>query len=171
MGKAFLLEQFEAELPVTLEVLRSVPAGDLDWKPHPDSFSIGRLAMHVASIPGWMPAFAGSSSYDMGAGGPGPAVPASHDDILEKFDAASRKGRQVLRDLDEPSLDEAWSLLRDGALVATMTRGEAIARYVIRHTVHHRGQLAVYLRLRDVPVPPLYGDSADLRLLPHGLAS
>jgi uncharacterized damage-inducible protein DinB len=167
MRKAFLVEQFEAELPTSLEVLRAVPADALDWKPHRDSYSLGRLAMHVASIPGWMPTFVNGTGYDMGAGGSGPAVPASRDEILARFDSASGKGRQVLRDLDEATLGDAWSLLRDGEVVSTMTRGEAIARYVIRHTVHHRGQLAVYLRLRGVPVPPLYGDSADLRLLPR----
>jgi uncharacterized damage-inducible protein DinB len=171
MRKAFLVEQYEAELPVNFAMLQAVPSHALDWKPHPESFSIGRLAMHVASIPGWIAAFTRGASYDMGAGGPGPAVPASHDEILATFATAVANGRQVLSGLDATTLADAWSLLRDGAVVATMTRGEAIARYVIRHTVHHRGQLSLYLRLRGVPVPPLYGDTADLRLLPPGTAS
>ncbi len=168
--KAFLVEQFEAEAPVSRAVLEAVPADGLTWKPHPASYSIGRLAMHVASIPGWMPAFARDTGYDMGVGGPGPDVPASREDILTRFDAAIAKGRDVLASIDEAALRASWSLLRDGLVVSTMTRGEAIARYVIRHVVHHRGQLSVYLRLRGAPVPPLYGDTADLRLLPPDLA-
>ncbi len=167
----FLLEQFEAELRLSLDMLRAVPADGLDWRPHADSFSLGRLAMHVASIPGWVPALATAPDYDMGAGGPGPTVPVSRDDILAKFDDAAARGLAALSALDEARLRESWSLLRQGELVATMSRGEAIARYVIRHLVHHRGQLSVYLRLRGVPLPPLYGDSADMRLLPIGRPS
>lgn len=169
MWKAFLIEQFEAEVPVSRELLEAVPTEGLTWKPHPASYSIGRLAMHVASIPGWMPAFVRGNGYDMGVGGPGPDVPASREDILTRFDTAIAKGRDVLASIDEAALHASWSLLRGGLVVSTMTRGEAIVRYVVRHVVHHRGQLSVYLRLRGVPVPPLYGDTADLRLLPPDL--
>ena len=171
MRKTFLLEQLEAEFPVSRAVLEAVPVDALDWKPHPRAFTLGRQAMHVAAIPGWLHTFVGADTYDMGSGGPGPPVPQSREEILARFEDAAAKARQVLAAADEAGLADTWSLLRDGALVATMSRGEAIARYVIRHTVHHRGQLCVYLRLRDVPVPPLYGDSADLRLLPPEFAS
>lgn len=171
MSKAFLLEQFEAELALNEEALMLVRDEDLGWTPHPESFSLGRLAMHVASIPGWVPAFVAGDAYDMGAGGPGPGIPVSREDILEKFATAAARGRDALAALPAPRLDDRWRLLRHGDVVAEMTRGEAIARYVIRHVVHHRGQLTVYLRLRGVPVPPTYGDSADRRLLPPGLVS
>jgi uncharacterized damage-inducible protein DinB len=171
MRHAFLAEQFESELPLSREVLRAVPAEALDWAPHPKSFPLGRLAIHVATLPGWMPAFAATDAYDMGPGGPGPAVPASVDEILRTFDDAVTKGRRVLATLDDEALGDTWTLLRDGVTVATMTRAEAIARYLIRHAAHHRGQLTLYLRLRGVPVPALYGDSADLRLLPPGAAT
>ena len=81
------------------------------------------------------------------------------------------RAHATLDALDDAALLEDWSLLRDGIPVATMTRAEAISRYVVRHLVHHRGQLTVYLRLCDVPVPAIYGDSADRRLLPPGMAS
>jgi uncharacterized damage-inducible protein DinB len=166
MPKSFLLEQFDAELLSTREVLLAVPASGLTWKPHPQSFSIGRLAMHVASIPGWVAAFAGHASYDMGIGGSGPAIPATHAEILDKFALSIARGRSALAGIDDADLGEPWTLLRDGDAIARMTRGEAISRYVVRHLVHHRAQLTVYLRLCGEPVPAIYGDSADRRLLP-----
>ena len=171
MRKSLLIEQFDAELPSTREVLLAVPSTGFDWKPHPSSFSIGRLAMHVAAIPGWMKAFTEHDAYDMGAGGPGPAIPAAHAEILDTFEHAVARGRASLAAVDDVALGEPWALLRDGEAIARMTRAEAVARYVVRHLVHHRGQLTVYLRLRDAPVPAIYGDSADRRLLPMLLRS
>ncbi len=171
MRRTFLLEQLEAELATSLVVLRAVPADALDWKPHPQSFTLGRLAMHVAAIPGWTHAFIDADVYDMGAGGPGPATPASCGDIMATFDASASRARQALSGVEESALADVWTLVRDGAPIATMSRAEAIARYAIRHTVHHRGQLCVYLRLLNVPVPPLYGDSADMRVLPREFTS
>jgi uncharacterized damage-inducible protein DinB len=166
MRKAFLIEQFDAELAPTREVLLTVPAIGLDWKPHPSSFSIGRVAMHVASIPGWVAAFTEQDGYDMGAGGPGPAIPATHAEIVDKFERSVARGHAALAGIAATALGDPWTLLRDGETIARMTRAEAIARYVVRHLVHHRGQLTVYLRLRAAPVPAIYGDSADRRLLP-----
>jgi uncharacterized damage-inducible protein DinB len=163
--------QLDAELGLTREVLEAVREAPLDWKPHQHSYSIGRLAMHVASIPGWLPAFSRASSYDMGAGGPGPAIPSSSSELFAAFEQAASRAHLTLDDLDEPTLLEEWTLLRDGLPVATMTRAEAISRYVVRHLVHHRGQLTVYLRMCGLAVPPIYGDSADRRLLPPGMAS
>lgn len=165
-----LRAEFDAEMRLTRDTLEALPDTGLDWRPHPHSFTIGRLAMHVASLPSWLPAFVDSDSYDMGSGGPGPATPTAKTEILEKFEASLARASQFLPRLDDASLAAMWTLLRHGELVATMTRGEAIARYVIRHGVHHRGQLTVYLRLVGAAVPALYGDSADRRLLPSGLA-
>lgn len=166
-----LRTEFDVEMRLTRDALEALPDTALDWRPHPRSFSIGRLAMHVASLPSWLPAFVDSESYDMGAGGPGPASPAGKAHILEKFEVSQAGAHDLLSGLDDAALAAPWTLLRDGQVVVTMTRGEAIARYVIRHGVHHRGQLTVYLRLVGAEVPALYGDSADRRLLPPGLAS
>ena len=161
-----LRAEFDAEMRLTQATLDALPDAGLDWRPHPQSFTMGRLAMHVASLPSWLPAFASRDAYDMGAGGPGPAVPATKREILDKFHASLATARDVLLGLDDAALASPWTLLRHGEVVATMTRGEAIARYVVRHGVHHRGQLTVYLRLVGATVPALYGDSADRRLLP-----
>jgi uncharacterized damage-inducible protein DinB len=167
----FLRNQLDAELVMTRAVLEAARHAPLDWIPHPSSFSLGRLAMHVATIPGWLPAFTRSAAYDMGAGGPGPEAPASSKAIFSRHEEAVARAHATLDALDDTALTDEWVLLRDGAPVATMTRAEAISRYVVRHMVHHRGQLTVYLRLRDLPVPAIYGDSADRRLLPPGIIS
>lgn len=166
-----LRAEFDAEMPLTRDTLEALPDTGLDWRPHPQSFTIGRLAMHVASLPSWLPVFVDRDRYDMGAGGPGPAIPGAKREILEKFEASLARADEVFRGLDDATLATPWTLLRHGEVVATMARGEAISRYVIRHGVHHRGQLTVYLRLVGASVPALYGDSADRRLLPPGVAS
>jgi uncharacterized damage-inducible protein DinB len=171
MTVQFLRNHLDAELVITRDVLEAARHGPLAWKPHPSSFSLGRLAMHVATIPGWLPAFTRSRTYDMGTGGPGPDVPASSDEILVRHEEAVARAHATLDVLDDAALTEQWVLLRNGAPVASMTRAEAISRYVVRHMVHHRGQLTVYLRLQDLPIPALYGDSADRRLLPPDLPS
>lgn len=165
-----LRQQLDAELALTRPVLAALEGTPLDWKPHEASYSLGRLAMHVATIPSWLPAFTRGSSYDMGAGGPGPAIPSTTDEVMLAHDDAVRRASATLEALDETALAEPWTLLRDGLAVATMPRAEAISRYLVRHLVHHRGQLTVYLRLLNVPVPAIYGDSADRRLLPPGIA-
>ncbi len=162
----FLRQHLDAELAGTRAVLDAVQHAPLDWTPHATSFTLGRLAMHVAAIPAWTEAMAHGDSYDMGAGGPGPAVPASAAEITTAYERSVARAHAALARLDEAALQDAWTLLRDGVPVTSMTRAEAVSRYVVRHLVHHRGQLTVYLRLCNLPVPALYGDSADCRLLP-----
>jgi uncharacterized damage-inducible protein DinB len=160
-----LLALFDAEMTRTAAVLRALPDDGLDWAPHPRSYPLGRLAMHVASLPGWMRAYTTRDDYDMGEGGPGPATPASVAEVLDAFAEAAMRGRAVLAACTDEQLRQPWTLRRDGAVVVGMTRGEAIATFALQHLAHHRGQLTVYLRMLDRPVPPLYGDSADARLL------
>ena len=171
MTAHFLRNHLDAELVITRDVLNVTRHAPLAWKPHPSSFSLGRLAMHVATIPGWLPAFTRSATYDMGVGGSGPDVPASSDEILARHEEAVARAHATLDGLDDAALTDPWVLLRDGVPVATMTRAEAISRYVVRHMVHHRGQLTVYLRLQNLPIPAMYGDSADRRLLPPDMTS
>lgn len=166
MTRQLLRQQLDAELPATRDVLEAACVAPLTWKPHPSSFSIGRLAMHVATIPGWASSFTRVDAYDMGAGGPGPAIPSSGDEILSAHADAVARAQATLDGITEAELLTTWTLLRGGLPVASMSRAEAISRYVVRHMVHHRGQLTVYLRLCGVDVPAIYGDSADRRLLP-----
>lgn len=166
MTSALLLALFDAEMARTAAVLAHVPDEALDWTPHPRSFTLGRLAMHVAMLPGWMAAFTGRDGYDMGVGGPGPPVPGRLAEIEDAFAQASTRGRAELAACDDARLAQPWTLSRDGATVEVLTRGSAIATFGLHHLVHHRGQLTIYLRLRDIAVPALYGDSADARFGP-----
>ena len=171
MSTALLVSLFDAEVTRTATVLRAVPPASLTWAPDPRSFTLGRLAMHVASLPGWMPAFTSRDAYDMGVGGPGPPQPTSLEAILETLDIAGTRGRAALVSLDEAAWTTVWTLTRHGDLVASLTRAEAVMTLLLHHLVHHRGQLTVYLRLLGQPVPALYGDSADAALLPEAPAT
>lgn len=166
MIRRLLRLQLDAEVALSRLVFAAMHEAPLDWRPHPSSFTLGRLAMHVATIPGWTATIARTTRYDMGVGGPGPDVPASNDAIVDAHDAAVLRAHEAFERFDDQLLLEEWTLLRDGRVIETMPRVEALSRYVVRHVVHHRGQLCVYLRECGVPVPPLYGDSADRRLLP-----
>jgi uncharacterized damage-inducible protein DinB len=164
--KALLLAQFDAEMRLTRAVLDAVPADHLDWTPHDRAFPLGRLAMHVATIPGWMRAFTEGDGYDMGPSGPGPATPTDLAQVTAAFVQAEARGRAALDACPDSALLEPWILRRHGAVLSTMPRAEAVSRFGLRHLVHHRGQLTVYLRWLGVPVPALYGDSADAQLAP-----
>lgn len=166
--KSLLLAQFDAEIRLTYLVLAAVPGDRLDWTPHIRSFPLGKLAMHVATIPGWIPAFTQGDGYDMGPGGPGPALPPDLTHVTAALAQAEARGRAALAACAESALLEPWTLRRHGTAVATMPRAEAVSRFGLRHLVHHRGQLTVYLRLLGAPVPGLYGDSADECLAPDG---
>jgi uncharacterized damage-inducible protein DinB len=164
--RSTLLSLFDAEVARTAAVLQVLPDESLHWTPDPRSFTLGRLAMHVATLPGWMNAFTTREGYDMGPGGPGPRQPDTLDAVLIAFADASARGRHVLEHCTAADLHAPWTLSRNGAAVSTLTRAEAIATFGLHHLVHHRGQLTVYLRLLGRPVPPIYGDSADAPLLP-----
>lgn len=163
-----LLALFDAEMTRTAAVLRVLPESALGWTPHPTSYPLGRLAMHLAAVPGWMRAYTTGDGYDMGPGGPGPPVPTHVADVIDAFADASARGRAALAMCTDDDLRRPWTLRRDGAVITTMTRAEAIATFALLHLAHHRGQLTVYLRQLGFPVPPIYGDSADARLLPAG---
>lgn len=166
MTATLLLRLFDAETARTRAVLEAVPGDALDWSPHPRAFTLGRLAMHVATLPGWMAAYTERDGYDMGRGGPGPAVPPDVAAILATHEAATTRGRAALASCPDEVLAQPWTLWRDGSVVQQFTRAEAVVTFALHHLVHHRGQLTVYLRLKHVPLPALYGDSADHPLLP-----
>ncbi|HET7791430.1 MAG TPA: DinB family protein [Gemmatimonadales bacterium] len=155
-----LLPEFDQEMATTRKVLARVPSDKADWKPHPKSFSIGHLAQLVARMPGWTVPMLREPHLDL-AGAPGysteptPALLAAFDQNV----AAARKALAAAKDAD---FSAPWSLKHGGQALFTMPRG-AVVRQHINHLIHHRGQLTVYLRLLDVPVPSTYGPTADER--------
>jgi uncharacterized damage-inducible protein DinB len=162
--KSMLLEEIDQELGNTRRVLERVPEDRLTWKPHAKSMSLGRLATHLAEIPGGMAKRLSSESFTMSAPGtprPEPLVAADRAALLEIFDASASQLKAVVGSWDEAALAAPWSLEAGGHTVFTKPRLAALRMMVLAHSIHHRGQLTVYLRENDVPLPAIYGPTAD----------
>ena len=158
--KDSLLAEFDHEVGTTRKLLDRLPEDKLAWKPHQKSMSLGGLATHIANLPSWGGTILNAASFDL-AEAPGnlDQLP-SRTAILELFDGATRTARASL-DKSDAELQARWSLLRGGQEMFSMPRVAAFRSFVLSHLIHHRGQLSVYLRLNDVPVPAIYGPSAD----------
>ena len=159
-----LLQELEFEAPSTRKTLERVP-DKFDWKPHAKSMSLGRLAQHLSEIPHWTVETISKDELDLAPPGAPPHQPAapmtSRSQILESFDKNLSEARAALQSASDEHLMKPWSLKMGGKTVLTMPRVAVVRNFVLNHTVHHRAQLGVYLRLNDVPVPSVYGPSAD----------
>lgn len=157
ISKIFLPE-FETEMATTRRVLERVPDDQPDWKPHPKSFSIAHLAQLLAWMPGWIGQTLRSTELDLASGGGYSNEKTA--DLLALFDENVRASREAISSASDADYDVAWSLKLNGKVLFTASRREVVRQH-INHLCHHRGQMSVYLRMRDVPVPSIYGPSAD----------
>jgi uncharacterized damage-inducible protein DinB len=157
---AIPLKEFDIEMASTRTLLERVPGDKGAWKPHQKSFSLGHLAQLVAWIPGWISASLREPRIDLAKAG-GYSLE-STDTLVSMFDKNVRDARAALESVVGATLDEPWSLTRGDQVLMTLPRGEVVRQH-LSHLVHHRGQLTVYLRLVDVPLPPVYGPTADER--------
>ena len=155
---AFPLSEFDREMASTRRLLARVPDEKGEWKPHEKSFPLGHLAQLVARMPGWFPLILEQPELDL-SGGPSYSFEATGV-LLEHFDAGVDKAREALERVTGSDLDAPWTLKMGEQVVSTQPKGE-VARETLRHLSHHRGQLTVYLRLLDVPIPSIYGPTAD----------
>ena len=155
-----LLPEFDHEMSKTRTVLERVPEDRFDWKPHARSVSLGELATHVATLPTWATETLTHSEIDVGGQPPLSAL-ASRSDILATFDKHVAASRAALTNRTDAELLAMWSLKRNGKTIFSMPKTAVLRSFVLSHLIHHRGQLTVYLRLLDVPVPAIYGPSAD----------
>jgi uncharacterized damage-inducible protein DinB len=157
---AFLAE-FEHEARTTRRVLERVPADKLAWKPHPKSMSLGRLAMHVAMAPGVIYGWALQDETEFG-GGRTPD-PVTTEEILAAHDKSAVTVKQILTTMSDEDVHKVWRAKPKGggAALFSMPKVALMRNLGMNHIYHHRGQLSVYLRLLDVPVPSIYGPSAD----------
>lgn len=153
-----LLPEFDQEMAATRRVIDRVPDDNPDWKPHPKSFSIAHLAQLLAWMPGWIAQTLTTTELDL-AGGPGYSVE-STDTLLRTFDENVRSARDAVAAAKDSDYEIPWSLKLNGKVIFTLPRG-GVVRQHISHLSHHRGQMTVYLRLLDVPVPSIYGPTAD----------
>src|SRR5437588_2079197 len=156
-----MANEIQQEAAVTRRVLERIPEEKLSWKPHPKSMSLGQLALHVANIPGGISRIAQLDGFDASQANFDPAPPNSVDEIFTAFDASLKAAEEYLCGVSESALMENWRLTFKGREVFSMPRAGVLRSIMLNHWYHHRGQLSVYLRLLDVPVPVIYGRSAD----------
>jgi uncharacterized damage-inducible protein DinB len=157
---AIPLKEFDVEMATTRKLLERVPGDKGAWKPHQKSFSLGHLAQLVAWMPGWIGTTLREPHIDLANSG-GYSLQ-STDQLLKMFDANVQEARAALQSVTGAALDEPWSLKHGDRVLMTMPRGEVVRQH-LSHLAHHRGQLTVYLRLVDVPLPSGYGPTADER--------
>ena len=159
-----LLPEFDHEFANTRKTIERVPDDQLGWKPHEKSFSMGELAIHLAEIPQWAPVTIEQDSFDMTPPGAQPREHpklSSRKEILEMFDQGVARARAAIAAASDEQWMKPWSLLKGGQILMTMPRIAVARSFILNHNVHHRAQLGVYLRLNNLPVPALYGPSAD----------
>jgi uncharacterized damage-inducible protein DinB len=162
--KDALLAEFDQEMASTRKVLERCPEDKFGWKPHTKSFSMASLATHLANMTGWTDDTMTKDSFDISPPGAPPYKEepvATRKELLERFDKNAANARVAIAGATDDQFMASWSLLAAGQPLFTMPRIACVRTMVMNHIIHHRGQLTVYLRLNDVPVPAIYGPSAD----------
>ncbi|MGA2020960.1 MAG: DinB family protein [Candidatus Sulfotelmatobacter sp.] len=156
-----ILTELESEAPITRRVLERVPEDKLAWRPHPKSMSLGRLAMHVAEINSAIAEMTLADSHDFGNNAGPRREGTSRAEILEVFDKGFLRAKEIVANTNDARAMGEWTVLMNGNKIMSIPRIGVMRTIMMNHLYHHRGQLSVYLRLLDVPVPSIYGPSAD----------
>jgi len=159
-----LLGEFDHEMANARKTIERVPDAKFDWKPHAKSMSMGNLASHIAQIPLWAKMTLETPQFDVApVGGSRMQQPElkTQAQILEFFDKNLPEARAAIAGASDQNLMTPWSLLSGGKTVFSMPRVAVLRSMILNHMIHHRAQLGVYLRLNDLPVPAIYGPSAD----------
>ena len=159
-----LLAELEHEAAATRKTLERVPEDKLEWKPHPKSTTMIALASHLASLLTWAQRTIDNDSVDVmppGAPPPRPKVLASRAEVLAAFDKNLADARAAIARASDGELQAPWTFLIGGKTMFTLPRIAVLRSFILSHTIHHRAQLGVYLRMNDVAVPSIYGPSAD----------
>jgi uncharacterized damage-inducible protein DinB len=151
----------ERELRVTRAVLAAIPESRFDWKAHPKSMSLGQLALHVANLVDWMRLTLDRDVLDVSGAPSGKLDITTTAELLARFDSRASALREVVDTFDISQYYNDWSLRRGENVVVTQSREKVWRLFSINHMIHHRGQLCVYLRLLDLPVPTVYFNTAD----------
>ena len=155
-----ILGELKQEAATTRKMLERVPQDAFTWKPHEKSMGLGQLAAHVANLFGaWLRASLNEDEYNLADSRP--SGEENVEGILKAFDRNVMEAVEILKTLSDEGLFQAWRLKRGEQVLFELPRWVVIRSMVFNHIIHHRGQLSVYLRLRDVPLPPVYGPTAD----------
>lgn len=165
--KDALLPEFDHEMGTTRRLLERLPEDKLAWQPHPKSWNLGQLASHLVQIPLWSHTILNEAAFDLAA------TPSESSEAAQKRTVTSRqhalqmldenvaRTRADLASKSDAELMAVWALTRGGQEIMTVPRIAAFRSFVMNHLIHHRGQFSVYLRMNDVPLPPIYGPTAD----------
>ena len=154
-----ILMEMEQEAKTTRRVLERIPEDKLGWKPHARSLTMGQLAMHIAGGQKHISKMANADVWELGNFGIPEAK--SRKELLDTLEEGTRSAKQALQEMDDTKLMSTWTLTRNGKTLMAVPRIGFIRSVMMNHFYHHRGQLSVYLRMLDVPVPSIYGPSAD----------
>ena len=156
-----MLDEFREEAAVTKRVLERVPADKLAWKPHAKSMSLGQLAMHIATVPGSLTKITWEDEFEFSQANFNPPLPKDVKEIHAAFEQSVREVEECLKRMTEQLAQGHWRLMFRGKEISSKPRIRVLRSIMLNHWYHHRGQLSVYLRLLDIPVPVIYGPSAD----------
>ena len=156
-----MLNEFRQEVATTKRVLERVPEQKLSWKPHEKSMTLGQLASHIASVPGSVARILQQDTFDVNQGNFVPEQPNNMQEVLTTLEQSVRGAEQCLQSMTDEWARANWRLLRGERELMSLPRVGFARTVMMNHWYHHRGQLSVYLRLLDVPLPVIYGPSAD----------
>ena len=160
IGQA-LAAELEKEAGATRRMLERVPADRLDWQPHAKSMTLGQLGLHIAGLPAAFSRMGRMDGLDAATVDFAQKAPQSKDEILAAWESSLADAKAFFESLDDETANGTWRLSHGERELATMPRHELVRSLMFNHSYHHRGQLSVYLRLLDIPVPAVYGNSAD----------
>jgi uncharacterized damage-inducible protein DinB len=160
VNQAFIAE-LKHEAASTRRILERVPEDKFDWTPHEKSMTLGRLATHVAELPGFLNSILLKDEIDFAKGDYKPSHANTHEELLAVFRQKLDEAVQTLQNTSDETMQESFTLRRGDHVVASIPRKVAVRSMALNHIIHHRGQIAVYLRLLDIPVPGMYGPTAD----------
>ena len=155
-----ILPEFDQEMANTRKSLERVPEDKLGFKPHEKSMTLGGLATHLATINHWAEAILGQDTFDVSTA-PRPTELTSRAGLLEAFDQNTASARKAIAGSTDADFMKPWTLTSGSNTIFTLPRVAVVRSFIMNHGIHHRAQLGVYLRLNDVPVPSIYGPSAD----------
>jgi uncharacterized damage-inducible protein DinB len=159
-----LLPELDQELATTRKLLAAVPEAKTSFRPHPKSWTLGELGLHLANLLTWLPATLKSTELDLDPPGGPKFVPPRFESAaatLRFFDETARAAQNSLASATDAELQVPWTLKKHGVTLFTLPRAACVRSFVMNHMIHHRGQFTVYLRLCDIPLPPIYGPTAD----------